>query len=92
MKKTINRIAWVFAAFILAIVVCFQSIPFRAFAEEASNVYSTVIDDLTKDENFNVADYPSNASDYSLQVITIAESSNKELFVYPLFCCGLSRS
>ena len=82
MKKTINRIAWVFAAFILAIVVCFQSMPFRAFAEDTSNVYTTVMDDLTKDESFNVADYPSKANDYSLQVITIAECENTQLFVY----------
>ena len=38
--------------------------------------------DLTKDESFNVEDYPAIANDYSLQVIQIAESVNGELFVY----------
>lgn len=53
----------------------------------ASNIsidggYTTVLEDLTLDENFNAEDYPIIEKDYSLQVIQIAESSDKELFVY----------
>lgn len=51
-----------------------------AFAE--STGYSYVLDDLCKDETFNTEDYPASRSDYSLQVIQIAESTEKELFVY----------
>lgn len=52
-----------------------------AFAEEATT-YSGVLDDLQKDENFKLEDYPLVESDISLQVIQIAESMDKELFVY----------
>lgn len=48
----------------------------------AENTYSNVLDDLGKDENFNIADYPAVNDDYSLQVIQIAESTGGELFVY----------
>lgn len=48
----------------------------------ASNNYSNVLDDLQKDSNFNVADYPSVNDDYKLQIIQIAESTSGELFIY----------
>lgn len=44
--------------------------------------YSSVLEDLQTDTDFNSEDYSVNAEDYSLQVIQIAESSDKELFVY----------
>lgn len=44
--------------------------------------YTTALEDLSTDENFNSEDYPLIEDDYSLQVIQIAESSEKELFVY----------
>ena len=81
-KLGFNRIIFVFSAFILAVLVCFQSIPIPAFANEATMEYTNVLDDLKKDEDFNVNDYPAKAGDYSLQVIQIAESVNGELFVY----------
>ena len=52
----------------------------HAYAESTS--YSDVLDDLRKDENFSPGTYPQVSDDYSLQVIQIAESSDKELFVY----------
>ena len=57
----------------------FTTVP-TAFAE--STLYSNVLDDLRKDENFSPTLYPTKADDYSLQVIQIAESTDKELFVY----------
>ena len=81
-KTIINRIAWVFAALILAVLVCLQSVPMPAFAEEVESKYTNVLDDLEKDDSFNASDYPAKANDYSLQVIQIAESVNGELFVY----------
>lgn len=44
--------------------------------------YTDVLEDLKKDETFNADDYPVKENDYSLDVITIAESAEKELFVY----------
>ena len=55
--------------------------PTQAYAESSIS-YTHVLEDLTKDESFNVEDYPAVADDYSLQVIQIAESVNGELFVY----------
>ena len=54
------------------------------YAEETVNerVYSAVLYDLKKDTSFNTENYPTKADDYSLQIIQLAESSDKELFVY----------
>ena len=57
--------------------VCF-SLPSSA----ASTSYSGVLDDLKKDPEFNPDDYPVNEQDYSLEVISIAEGTNGELFIY----------
>lgn len=82
---------------ILAITLIFVSIgcvfPGVAFADVSQpNVgmtdpkpeieYSDVLADLQKDERFDVSEYPTIPYDYSLQVITVAESVNDELFVY----------
>lgn len=53
----------------------------------ASNIsingdYSDVMEDLQSDKNFDADDYKIDQTDYSLQVITVAESREKELFVY----------
>lgn len=51
-----------------------------AFADTPQ--YTNALTDLQKDSEFNVADYPDNAKDYSIRFIQIAESTDKELFVY----------
>lgn len=54
-----------------------------AVAYAADNViYTNVIDDLKKDSSFKPSNYPENAEDYGLQVIQLAESADKELFIY----------
>ena len=55
------------------------SIPTSA-AEEIS--YTNAYNDLRSDRTFDPDKYPAKADDYSLELITIAESSDKELFVY----------
>ena len=45
-------------------------------------VYSNGLDDLKKAENFDEEKYVLNEKDYSMQFLQIAESVNKELFVY----------
>ena len=42
----------------------------------------SVLTDLQKDTAFNIEDYPVNSKDYSLNVIQIAESIDKELYIY----------
>lgn len=53
-----------------------------AAAETTNTEYTAVLEDLEGDTTFDIADYPENANDYSLDIITLAESSNDELFVY----------
>lgn len=81
MRSVFNRIA------VLIVTLCVfltgaQS--FSAVAAESENekTASGVIEDLSKDASFNAANYPSNAKDYSLSVMQLAESTDKELFVY----------
>lgn len=81
MRVFLNRIA------VLIVTLCVfitgaQS--FSAVAAESENekTASGVLEDLSKDASFNAANYPSNAKNYSLSVIQLAESADKELFVY----------
>ena len=68
--------------FLLAVLLLIVAVlPFSAvFAEETTS--SNVVDDLSLDDEFNVSDYPYISDDYSLQIIQIAETSAKELFIY----------
>lgn len=79
MRSVFNRIA------VLIITLCVfltgaQS--FSAVAAEENKTASGVIEDLSKDVSFNTENYPSNAKDYSLSVMQLAVSTDKELFIY----------
>lgn len=67
-------------------LTCFDKNIGVAFASSVSldsyNSYSSVMEDLQKDKDFNANNYVSNENDYTLDVIQIAESSTGELFVY----------
>lgn len=86
-NKQIKRINYknVFKVLVILMLVfsCLLSISiyFKTSAE-TETIYSSVLEDLEKDENFDVSKYPIVEDDYSLQVIQIAESSDRELFVY----------
>lgn len=43
---------------------------------------SGVIEDFSKDNSFDLSDFPHDSTDYSLRVVQIAESESGELFVY----------
>ena len=82
-QATKTRLVSIFLAFVLgvcAVITTAAQIPLVARAE--SITYSEVLDDLKKDTSFDPDNYPSKADDYSLQAIQLAESVNKELFVY----------
>ena len=51
-------------------------------AKAMENSYSDVLSDLKKDVLFTEAKYPEDTSSTKLEVITLAESVNNELFVY----------
>lgn len=53
-----------------------------ASAAETETVYSEVVDDLIKNGNFDTSLYPNDPLDMSMQLIQVAESSDKELFLY----------
>ena len=85
MSKSNKRITYFITA--LFAVVLFVITAFvgggSAVAYAADNViYTNVIDDLKKDSGFKPSNYPENAEDYGLQVIQLAESADKELFIY----------
>ncbi len=76
---------------LFAIVLCFSCFltcftstiqVAHALSLSTNNEYSNVMDDLQKDENFNIEDYPANDVNYNIDVIQVAESSSKQLFVY----------
>lgn len=80
--KSAFRIKILVALVIILIgIICGGGFTSVACAEEIER-YSDVLDDLHKDKNFDESFYPALADDYSLQVIQLAESSDKELFVY----------
>lgn len=70
----------VLALVLLAVSVMGGRYISSAFADTPQ--YTNALTDLQKDSEFNVADYPDNAKDYSIRFIQIAESTDKELFVY----------
>lgn len=72
-------VAAVFVLLFLFSVIDGQIIYAKA---EPETIYSNVLDDLKKDSSFDPQYYPEKANDYSLQLIQIAESADKELFVY----------
>lgn len=65
---------------IAATVLIAGTVP--AYAATDGVEYTNVLDDLAKDDSFNVANYPTEVNSKELRVIQIAESSDKELFIY----------
>lgn len=72
--------------FTLLLLLCFISVLFGQgnlpVMAATDSGYSSVLDDLKKDSSFSESYYPAADDDYSLQIIQLAESVNKELFVY----------
>lgn len=75
-------IVFILTALIIAIMLCFCTFDAITFADETNIIYSNVLDDLKKDENFKPENYPQTSSDYSIKLMQFGESVNKELFVY----------
>lgn len=73
----------------LAAIICLCSFSLTAVYADG---YSEVLSDLRKSENFNMSDYPARQDDYSLKVITLAESEDNELFVYVYQPSGESKA
>lgn len=67
---------------IILIYTCLGCIVIGTAFAASETIYTGVLDDLKRDKNFDIADYPLRSNDHSLEVIQIAESSNRKLFVY----------
>lgn len=82
-KKKDKKLIVVFLllSFYLLSLILSLNINFN-FANAQETIYSNVLSDLQKDESFKKEDYPVVENDFSLKVIQIAESEDKELFVY----------
>ena len=80
---TKKRLAVMLLAFVLGIsaVIAAAQVPVIAKAE-STVTYTNVLEDLQRDSSFFKDNYPEKETDYSLQIIQLAESSDKELFVY----------
>lgn len=82
-KKITYLLAAIFAVALFVITAFVGGGVTTVYAAVSENiVYTNVLDDLKKDNSFTTVNYPEKADDYSLQVIQLAESADKELFVY----------
>lgn len=64
------------------LLTSFSAVTLTAPYLAAEVTYSGVIEDLKKDSKFDAANYPVKADDYTVEVINVAESVDKELFIY----------
>ena len=78
-SKIIRNILYVFLALLFVLTCCVSTITLCA---TSTTNYSGVLEDLQKDPNFDESIYVEDNNNYSISVIQIAESVNKELFVY----------
>ena len=81
-KSKLYVILYGIILFILSFFAIFENLHINRASAVSVDSYSYVLDDLKKDSNFYVEDYPFKEGDNTLQVITVAESSNDELFLY----------
>lgn len=81
-KAMKTKIVSMFFVFVAVFCTVFTAVQTPVIAKAESITYSNVLDDLKKDKSFNPGNYPTKTDDYSLQIIQLAESVNKELFVY----------
>ena len=78
-RKKIHLPLYLFILILILGITVLQAsgwVTLPAFANAFYENYTTALEDLSKDENFNAEKYMDDASDYSLQIIQIAESSN----------------
>ena len=81
-EKSIANIKIILSIVLVAILFLISFAPIKIAYAVENVASSNVLDDLSSDKTFSAENYPSNQSDYSLQIITIAESKDKELLLY----------
>lgn len=81
MSKAREKILTMIFAFAIVVCTVLTAVHTKQFETKAEG-YSGVLQDLQKDKSFQVENYPLIENDYSLRLIQVAESSEKELFLY----------
>ncbi len=71
-----------FAIYCAATPGALDKLPKIASAAEEQTVYTSALEDLSKDANFSTNNYPTIADRYTVQVVQLAESAASELFIY----------
>lgn len=69
-------------ALIFTLILSFLTLPITTAYAGTPAGYSNALEDLKKNSAFNEDNYPANATDYKIEVLTIAESEDSELFIY----------
>lgn len=82
--KKIQVLLLCIALIVSCFLTCFSPTIMNVSASSINIVdgYTDVLDDLNKDENFNSDDFQLIETNYSLEVIQLAESVDNELFIY----------
>lgn len=89
MRNKILKICNYISITVLAALLClFPLFGALGSTSVSAETAAEVLRDLRKDKNFDETAYPYVKDDYGLYVIQIAESSNKELFVYVYQPCN----
>lgn len=78
-RNTLHIRSFILSLFML-LTILFGSWGAFAYAEEVE--YTSATEDLRKAENFDPSYYPVKENDYTISLIQIAESKDKELLVY----------
>lgn len=83
-ERKIQALLLAIALIISCFLTCFTSTIGSVYASTIDVVggYTNVLHDLQTDPNFDANDYPVKGDDYSLIVIQLAESSDKQVFIY----------
>lgn len=85
------RITAILLAFALVLCIVLMAVQTPLIAKAEGKTYSGVLDDLKKDSSFDTSNYPTKVDDNSIHIVQIAESVDKELFVYAYQPSGKSK-
>ena len=81
-SKTFIKSLIIYSFIILFALTPLLSVKTAKADSSSSSGYTTALEDLAGCKEFMEGDFPQVQNDYSVNVITIGESANKELFIY----------
>lgn len=82
-KNFLLKLVLIVALLSVLIMPLFTTYSNTTYAEDGlQDKYTNVLDDLKKDKNFDIDNFPEIENDYSVKVVQVAENSDNDLFVY----------